>query len=556
MNSFILYLFEASLVLAVLYGLYRLLLSKETFFNFNRFFLLAILVLALLLPVVSFELVPSEGSFINEQSAELGEVRSSYQSTFDDWSDEAVPGSEVERSWWQGDVMQQLMALVIVFYGLGLTYRLFKLSLACFKIYQLKRKHGTRQVDGLNVIRIPAPMAPFSFLNSIFIPENMEDESEYHQILAHEKTHIQEKHSVDLIFAQLVGAVFWFNPVVWWLLRSLKQTHEYIADQNMMRQGFSLVDYQSLLLKQLISNNTFALVHHFNLSFIKKRMAMMNTQKSGWTGRIKGLTALFFVLLTCILIAQSNMEPGVPALANLDEQTVKLSDIQFHVDGNELSKGLSFSKLNRYKGEFSFALDNGKSDDIKIGLDLLREGNLVGHAGGTLSENASFSIKELLSKAQVNDYLVVDVIEGPSEATKLYNVPLFREGKGWKKLQASDLPPRPPRQVSLTVNGEEVNASKGLSLAEYRAGRKMEGVLRYELSEFIDMDVLEKQGAEVEIALMRKDFKIRIMEAGKVKRKGTIELLGFFGVAKPGDEVLVLFGKPDGLRFGEKFSLE
>ncbi len=556
MNSFLLYLFAASLVLTVLYSLYRLFLSKETFFNFNRFFLLAILVLAILLPVVSFELIPSEGSFINEQSTELGQVRSSYQSTFDDWSGVAVPGSEIESSWWRGDVWQQLMVLVIVFYGLGLTYRLFKLSLACFKIYQLKNKLEPKQVDGLDVIRIPAQMAPFSFFNSIFIPEHIEDESEYHQILAHEKTHIQEKHSVDLIFGQLVAAVFWFNPVVWWLLRSLKQTHEYIADQNMMRQGFSLVEYQSLLLKQLISNNTFGLVHHFNLSFIKKRMAMMNTKKSGWIGRIKGLTALFFVLLTCILTAQSNTEPGVPTLTNLDEQTVKSSDIQFHMDGNELSKGLSFSKLNRYRGEFSFSLDNGKPDQIKIGLDLLREGNLVGHAGGTLSENATFSIKELLSKAQVNAYLVVDVIEGPSEVTKLYNIPLFREGKGWKKLQASDLPPNPLRQVSLTGNGEEVNANKGLSLAEYKAGRKMEGVLRYELSEFVDMDVLEKQGAEIEIALMRKNFKVRIMEAGKVRRKGTIELLGFFGVAKPGDEVLVLFGKPDGLRFGEKFSLE
>ena len=253
MNSFLLYLLEASLVLTLLYGAYRLFLSKETFFSFNRFFLMGILVLSLAFPLISFDFTSADESFIGQQVTELGKARNSYHSSFDSWSEWAVAAPEQEAGWWQQFWAQDwtwsrvLMTLLISIYLVGFTYRFIKVIVSYVKIYLLKRKLVLTDFEGVNVTEVPADMAPFSFLNTVFIPENIEDVSDYSQILAHEKTHIEQRHSIDLIFVQLVAALLWFNPVVWLLLKSLKQTHEYIADKNMLKQGFSLVDYQALL---------------------------------------------------------------------------------------------------------------------------------------------------------------------------------------------------------------------------------------------------------------------------------------------------------------------
>jgi beta-lactamase regulating signal transducer with metallopeptidase domain len=143
------------------------------------------------------------------------------------------------------------------------------------------------EMDGVKIIKLPFPTAPFSFFRYVFVRDEMVGTPEFDHILAHERTHIQQKHSLDLIFVQLLAAFLWFNPVIWLLIKSLKTTHEYIADKKIINSGYSLVEYQTLLLKQLISNNSFGLVHNFNLSFIKKRITMMTHKKSGWSGKVK-----------------------------------------------------------------------------------------------------------------------------------------------------------------------------------------------------------------------------------------------------------------------------
>lgn len=558
MNSFILYLLEASLVLVVLYAAYRLLLSRETFFGFNRFFLLAILVLSLLLPLVSFEVTNSEKNFIKQQSTELGKARNSYHMSFENWSRQAP--SESQTSWWQQfwygdwDPQRIVMVLAIAIYCIGFMYRLFRLSLGYVKIYFLKKKLVSTDLDGLKVMRIPATMAPFSFLNTVFIPDNIEDETEYRQIMAHENTHIQQQHSIDLIFVQLVAAFLWFNPVVWLLLKSLKQTHEYIADKNMIRQGFSLVEYQSLLLRQLISNNSYGLVHNFNLSFIKKRIAMMSIKESGWTGKSKAVIALFLIVLMGMMTAQSNTMLGGPVLETGEAPKAADLEMKFYIDGVLLNEGLSFSQIRRYKGEFKFALDNSKEDNIHIGLDLVRKGQVVGHASQRLEENASFEIRELLSKARQEDYLVIDIMEGPSEAVKLYNFPLFRESKGWKKNQgqAGDLPPPP---VDLFLDGVSVSPQKAVSFSELKA-RGLKAELAYVLSEFVDFQMISRQGGDVKSTLLRNGEAVKSITSEGVKRKATISLNDLLEVAKKGDTVMVQFGDPNGLRFGSLFLLE
>ncbi|CAN0188815.1 unnamed protein product, partial [Chrysoparadoxa australica] len=139
-----------------------------------------------------------------------------------------------------------------------------------------------------------------------FVHEEALEDNAFQQILAHENTHIDQWHSIDLLFVQLLAAFLWFNPVTWQLIKSLKATHEYIVDKQMIKQGYSLVEYQTLLLRQLISNNSYGLVHNFNLSFIKKRITMMKLKDSGWAGKARFLTAVTVAIVFSLVIVQCN----------------------------------------------------------------------------------------------------------------------------------------------------------------------------------------------------------------------------------------------------------
>ncbi|MEM9832410.1 MAG: M56 family metallopeptidase [Bacteroidota bacterium] len=323
MTSFIVYLLEASVMLVVLYALYLLLLRKETFFSFNRFFLLAIPVLSLVFPLLSFDVSLSISSVINEPIEELSEVRFFYYDAFESRSantknptaeQESVGGSVQERT----SFHSSLTTVVIAIYGIGLAVVIFRLIGLYIWIHRLMSRSETKVIDGVRVIIVSHSTTPFSFLNTAFVHQDVVPSEDFGQILAHEKVHIRERHSVDLLFVQLSAAVLWFNPVIWQLIKSLKTTHEYIADKKTIDQGYSLVAYQTLLLRQLVSTNSSGLIHYFNLSFIKKRITMMNIKKSGWAGKAKVVLTMLAVLGFSLVIVQCN--------SKLDEQMLLETD--------------------------------------------------------------------------------------------------------------------------------------------------------------------------------------------------------------------------------------
>ena len=173
-------------------------------------------------------------------------------------------------------------------------------------IVKILSNHPKIEDRGVKIVKLSHPTAPFSFLNYIFVHESFAGSEDFRQIVEHERTHIQEKHTYDLFYFQLVAVIFWFNPVVWLLLKSIKTTHEYIADRKIIESGYSVAEYQTLLLRQLISNNSYEFVHNFNLSFIKKRITMMTNKKSGWAGRTRVSAAIVIMLFCSIVIVQCN----------------------------------------------------------------------------------------------------------------------------------------------------------------------------------------------------------------------------------------------------------
>ncbi len=324
MIKFIIYLLESSAILALFYLLYVAVMKKETFFELNRFFLLGIVVFSLLFPLMSFDFSQGKIAVVDAPVQEISEFRTSYHEAMSSWefneqnlpnldnsSSQTIKETELAPIEW-GTI---LLNLLIGVYAIGIIFCLSKMFLTIRWLGKTIKINPKVEIGGICVVKMPNPIAPFSFLNYAFVHHEIIDTPELDQIIAHEKAHIQQRHSLDLIFIQFLAAFLWFNPLIWMLIKSLKTTHEYIADKKIIKSGYSLVEYQTLLLSQLISNNSYGLVHNFNLSFIKKRITMMKNNKSGLKGKVRVALSIACAVILSLVIVQCNTKLDKEALA-------------------------------------------------------------------------------------------------------------------------------------------------------------------------------------------------------------------------------------------------
>jgi biopolymer transport protein ExbD len=314
MAKLILYLLESSALLAFLYLIYILVLSKETFFSLNRFFLLGILVVSLLFPLLSLDFIPTNVIAVERPIKEISKFRMSYYEAMALWEFESngtttsAKKTDFENTSPFSTIgwFKIFFPFILVIYSIGIVVCLSRTAWTLRWIRKMIATSPKVEMDGVKIVKIPREIAPFSFFRYVFAHNAMINTPEFDHILAHERTHIEQRHSIDLIFVQFLAAFFWFNPLIWQLIKSLKTTHEYIADKKIINSGYSLVEYQTVLLKQLISNNSIGLVHNFNLSFIKKRIAMMKNRKSGWSGKVRVSMAITAAIFCCAIIIQCN----------------------------------------------------------------------------------------------------------------------------------------------------------------------------------------------------------------------------------------------------------
>lgn len=186
--------------------------------------------------------------------------------------------------------------LIIYFIGAALFLIRFMANLVWILVYVLRNR--PQQISGLKVIKLEKSISPFSFLNRVFISGKSEyPEAELNKIISHEKVHIEQKHSVDLILFELLLVFQWFNPFVWFYKRAIKITHEYLADHGTINSGVDLPSYQYSLLNQVLRENNFEIASNYNLS-IKKRITMMMKKRSSKLAALKLIIALpIFIFL-------------------------------------------------------------------------------------------------------------------------------------------------------------------------------------------------------------------------------------------------------------------
>lgn len=161
---------------------------------------------------------------------------------------------------------------------LGFTILLLKFSFGIFKlIKEIKRSEKIKQ-ENFQIILKQNKITPYSFWNCIFL--NKKDFSEGKidaKIILHEKAHINQKHSIDVLFIEILLCVFWFNPAFYFYKKAMVTNHEFLADEAVLKQNQDVENYQKLILNELISEKIL-FTNPFNLNNTKKRIVMMTTK--------------------------------------------------------------------------------------------------------------------------------------------------------------------------------------------------------------------------------------------------------------------------------------
>jgi hypothetical protein len=251
MEQLLIYFFKSALYLLLFISIYWLFLKNETFYQFNRYFLLAGLACAVLLPFYTYtyevKLMPMASGLTQHSSI----------------------AAQQESGW-------NWTAVLLMVYAAGLGFLLVRHVVGLGKIRQTALTYSYTILKGCKVIETPAFKSSFSVFNYIIINSTAETSAvEKKLILAHELAHVKQRHWVDLLICQLFCALQWFNPLAWMYLHMVKQNHEFLADQVVLQQGNSAAVYRATLINHSLGTPVFALSSAFSHYDQLKRVKMM-----------------------------------------------------------------------------------------------------------------------------------------------------------------------------------------------------------------------------------------------------------------------------------------
>lgn len=381
------YLLQTNLYLILFMGFYTLVLKNETFFRQNRIYLNTSTLLSFIIPFINSNWF--QELFITQKLREtIVPTQMIYETVI-------VSANEGTKNWAIGDVILWVYAGVMAILLLRFLFRLALLN------SKLQPKKG----------------AAYSFFNTMVVDRELPESG---IIIDHEKVHMREWHSADVLFIELGSIINWFNPVVYLYKKEIRHIHEFIADEEAASGMHSKSDYALLLFSNTLGVQPNQLSNNFfNNSLLKRRIIMLNKNKSHRTGLWKyGFSVPLFVLMLIFSAAAASSENNILSIDA--KKNLPILDIISHPEIGSLSQKENGNPLNKQ----SVSPGSGKkvSDDAKI---------LKKHIGGNIKNPKSATVRDTIpsrKKNEITDFASVDVL------------PEFPGGmKGWGEYLQSTL---------------------------------------------------------------------------------------------------------------------
>ena len=453
MSAFFVYILQSAICLAILFLFYSILLSRETFYRYNRVALLCLIPLSFVLPLCHLPLFTESESAAPVPVVILDNL-SAFSYVTDDVEATAAP-------------VPVALVAAIVLYWAGVVFFVARYIVTIVRLLRLMSS-GRRVTDdeGRQIIVLPRSIAPFSWFGRIVLSE--EDYAAHsREILLHESAHIRKRHSLDLLVADLCTWLQWFNPAAWLLKRELQTVHEYEADAEVIDQGIDARQYQLLLIKRSVGSKFYCVTNHFNHNKLNKRITMMLKKKSNRKATWKYLYVIPVALCTVTVFARPEVSDRLDEIAStdllamLDQDDTQPAAGQDHMvitaagnsgQTNTLNINIDESKDSSLGNKLKINItENGKPSSMDSALYIVDGKKVSREELDKLSAEQIKSVVVLKGKAAIEEYgdeaqrgvLLISTKE--SDDTQPMKITLSDKGE-----QGS--------QKSIIIDGKEVSA--------------------------------------------------------------------------------------------------
>lgn len=357
MLNFLIHIVESSIVFTLLFLGYKFFLSQHTFYSLNRFVLLVIIPLSIIIPYL--------------ESAYTLQVLPANIPIFNEFHSENI-GSHIHKTPSKGNQQINYILLFSIVYFIGVFVKLFNIISSIINLYKLKQKSHTIKFSKYHLI-FSNTKDVFSYFNWIFIPEELAEKLD-NTIIEHEKNHSDLKHSIDLIINEIYLSFFWFNPFNYLYRKSLKSIHEFQVDAKILsNNNIKTSEYLQLLLKNVNIYQNKNLYSYFGQPLIKKRIEMMCKHKTNQFLKLKYLILVPICALCMVSFTQKHIiiNPKIITVKNLKDQIPSIYPI-----ANKTEKDITSHYGHRiHPISKSETLHNGLDFKAKVGTPIIATAN-------------------------------------------------------------------------------------------------------------------------------------------------------------------------------------
>ncbi|MGB5988916.1 MAG: M56 family metallopeptidase [Marinifilaceae bacterium] len=360
MSEYLLYIAKSTICLSVLFGLYYFLLRKETFFTLNRRILIFTVLFAVFTPLfytpeclkstINLSIIPDEPSLVVSELIENASVDESIikeeNNALNNLSLNKLGTAEktVNETHLTGKKVRSFqisyIQILTFIYFLGFIISVICSFIGIIKTLNIIRKAKKIKYKSYYLSVLATDVSSFSFGRYIILSKHDFDNNK-EEILTHEEAHVGLRHSLDLLFVECFKSIYWFNPVIYMVIKNLKEIHEYQADQFTLNKGVDARQYQLLIIKKSVGYEQFALANSFHHCQIKKRIVMINKKESK---RIWKWKAAAFLPVACVLLMSfSNKLEKTEIKKTLDikELTVKKNKVNHWTEADFMDASIN-----------------------------------------------------------------------------------------------------------------------------------------------------------------------------------------------------------------------
>lgn len=387
MSNFLLYLTKSTVCLTLLYLVFLIVMRKERFYGITRMLLLTIVLLSAAIPFIQLPLPMQSPVRVELPTvfAPVEAVREAISPTSSSLTERASTEMPSTPTTIVNQAMPSIPQLLFYAYLGGCLIAMLVLLRNLASVLLLTRKARSIPMDGFRLLVVDREIPAFSLGRLVVLSQSDYD---HHRlpVLTHEQAHILMYHFFDLLLLEVAKIIYWFNPVIYWMAKDLKEIHEFQADDYTLTNGIDATQYQLLIIQKGVGSQRFALANSFNHCQIKKRIAMINQPKSGkaWSWKLVTFLPLLALLLMAFGRKEENGPPDSSVLSSVERvfteeasKPLSTSYLQSTVDLN--AKGLPSSlglasvvqpnakKTNKQWSEADFLSIDGLNDMIKMG---------------------------------------------------------------------------------------------------------------------------------------------------------------------------------------------